>query len=202
MQLPPFWDVTWATWALVGIGTVGTVAALCTLRIIAEQTKAAKASTDALINSERAWVLVDLVPPSAVGTIYDGESLVRDIFTKTTTCNVRILCTNHGSTPAWITEKRACVDVVESLPATPNWDALEIIDPELEPLAVGRKTELQDANLICQKAREDGKMVVVYGIVKYRDVFAPDRTTTFGYRVRVDGVLTRLTGYPEYNRNT
>ena len=85
---------------------------------------------------------------------------------------------------------------------TSTWDALEIIDPELEPLAVGRKTEPQDANLICQKAREDGKMVVVYGIVKYRDVFAPDRTTTFGYRVRVDGVLTRLTGYPEYNRNT
>jgi len=49
---------------LAFIGIAGIIVAICALRDVEEQTKAIKASVDALINSERAWVLViDVDPP-------------------------------------------------------------------------------------------------------------------------------------------
>jgi len=44
-------------------------------------------------------------------------------------------------------------------------------------------------------------MSVIYGFVKYRDIFKKQRTTTFGYRI-TNGVLKRLENYPKYNENT
>src|SRR5882762_5158725 len=86
--LPPWWDVVWATWALVFVGLGGTVAAIWTLLTIRRQTTAieqqvremrnaggqteklifesalqsiaAKRSAEALINTERAWIMVEL----------------------------------------------------------------------------------------------------------------------------------------------
>jgi len=49
--------------------------------------------------------------------------------------------------------------------------------------------------------QEHGKLTVVYGVVKYRDIFDKRRETTFAYRI-LNGELRRLEGYPEYNKNT
>jgi hypothetical protein len=87
-EKPPWWDVAWATWALAVVGLCGTIAAIWTLltirrqttaierqvhemqntsiqtdRLIEEATKqsiAAKKSAEALINTERAWIMVEL----------------------------------------------------------------------------------------------------------------------------------------------
>ena len=87
-EKPPWWDVAWATWALTVVGFGGTIAAIWTLLTIRRQTKAieqqvremrtgadlteklifeatqqsiaAKKSAEALINTERAWIMVEL----------------------------------------------------------------------------------------------------------------------------------------------
>jgi hypothetical protein len=48
-----------------------------------------------------------------------------------------------------------------------------------------------------------GSMVIIYGVVRYRHMFSErEAQTTFGYRITVDYRLERLTGNPEYNKNT
>ena len=157
---------------------------------------------EALVNAERSWLTVQLQPVPGGGGPFEGEDIIRDIITHTTSFSVRIICKNDGRTPAWITEKRARIDVVDDLPRQPNWATVEIIQTEPEPLSVGETGLAKDEGLTCNKGRDFGKMTVVYGLVKYRDVFAADRATSFAYIIRADGKLERLPGYPEYNKNT
>ncbi len=44
-------------------------------------------------------------------------------------------------------------------------------------------------------------MSVIYGFVRYRDIFKKLHVTTFGYGI-IHGQLKRLENYPEYNQNT
>jgi hypothetical protein len=163
---------------------------------------ATDANAKALISSERAWVMVELEPAPGYSGPFEGEDVMLDIVTQTTSMAVRIVCKNDGRTPAWITEKRAYLDVVDALPLVPNFEFAQVIQTEPEPLAVGEKGRPKEAGLIRKKGRDAGKLTVIYGIVKYRDVFSDNRTTTFAYKVRVDGALERLGGYPKYNYQT
>src|SRR5258705_405357 len=98
LAVPPWWDVAWSTWALVFVGLGGTVAAAWTLRTIRRQTAAiesqvaevkstsrqtdrlieeatrqsiaAKRSADAIINSERAWIHLELARESPLRANY------------------------------------------------------------------------------------------------------------------------------------
>jgi hypothetical protein len=56
--------------------------------------------------------------------------------------------------------------------------------------------------LIHKRGREIGKLTAVYGFVKYRDIFSDKRITSFAYKVRDDGALERLAGFPQYNEQT
>lgn len=194
----PWWkDAGKATWALVVVGILGTIAAICTLRTIRQQ-------TDVLINSERAWVMVEVEPVPGAGPIWDGQTMTReitDLIVGNTTFTARIICKNDGKAPAWITEKHACLDIVDVLPKTPDWGRTQSIQIEPEPLSVGQIGKPKDEALTCKRRREIGKMVVLYGIIKYRDTFGDNRSTSFGYKVRDDGVLERLP-FPKYNENT
>jgi hypothetical protein len=84
------------------------IAAIPSLWVIGKQwgatAKAANAASDgakAAIGSERAWIMVDLEPAKNVFQIWQ-ESKGQD--TKYTHVNVVCVCTNHGKTPAKITE--------------------------------------------------------------------------------------------------
>ena len=114
---------------------------------------------------------------------------------------VRIVCQNQGRTPAWITEIHACLDIVDFPPAIPDFTHADPVQLEPEPLAVKQKFSPKDFTLQRDKGRETGLMTVIYGIVKYRDVFSDGRTTTFGYKVGIDGAFERLAA-SAYNRNT
>ncbi len=48
-----------------------------------------------------------------------------------------------------------------------------------------------------------GELAVIYGIVKYWDIYDKARTTTFGYRMLpgTDTRFTRLINYPKYNES-
>ena len=153
---------------------------------------------------ERAWIMVEVEPMPGAGPIWDGETMsreVRDLIVGNTTFTARIICKNDGKAPAWITEKHACLDIVDFLPKTPDWGRTQPIQIEPEPLSVGQIGKPKDEALMCKRPREQGKIVILYGIINYRDTFGGCRSTSFGYEVRDDGVLERLP-YPEYNENT
>ena len=44
-------------------------------------------------------------------------------------------------------------------------------------------------------------MLIIYGVVKYRDAFSDEHSTTFGYILGVNNGLKRITSYPKYNEN-
>ncbi|MGB2898199.1 MAG: hypothetical protein WBB89_02965 [Candidatus Acidiferrum sp.] len=156
-EKPAWWDVAWSTWVLVAVGIVAAYIGLQTLVDIKKQTQA-------LINDGRSWIMVEVQPIPGAGPIFDGKTVsrgIRDIVAENTAFTARIICKNDGKTPAWITEKRACIDIVDSLPETPDWTRTQPIQIEPEPLSVGQIGRPKDETLMCKRPREHGKMFVL-----------------------------------------
>ena len=165
----------------------------------------AKASADALINSERAWVMIDIEWTPGYGTRIHGTDQSGDY----THATIRLTCRNEGKTPAWITEKRACVEVVKDLIAEPNFSNVGVVQTNAEALGVehgaGKPRDIALQGSGWQYGMEqDGTMTVVYGIIKYSDPFASERTTTFGWRILPNNEFETLSLalYPAYNKYT
>jgi hypothetical protein len=201
-EKPPWWDVTWATWVLVMVGFCGTLFALWSLFTLREQTSEirkgsdiAKASSDALVNSERAWI--------------DG------MFVLNTTLVTRIALniTNHGKTPAhlhgyevgigWFAktgEQRGPHDLHLHTFVVENIDIL---------LGKGEKKEgihlLDPIRDFADEALSGKETVLIYGKVKYWDTVtvgdksrAP-RETSFVYTYHlITGAMMREAKYTVY----
>jgi hypothetical protein len=111
-----------------------------------------------------------------------------------------LLCKNEGNSPGWVDEKRAKFEIVSSLPPRPDLESAQVIQAGPIPIGPNREDELHFEPKALRH-HESSKMTVIYGAVRYRDIFGKQRQTTFAYRV-LDGQLRRLEGYPEYNKNT
>src|SRR2546427_5101677 len=169
------------------------------------QLSATKAQADALMNSERAWVMADVEWDTDKGADRKAHVLVEGSGTggDTTGIYVVLTCRNEGRSPAWIEEKRARFQIVDVLADTPDLTSAEFIQAGPEPIGIGKA--LPHTNHISWQAIGTGheglgKMMVVYGVVKYRDIFDKLRETTFGYRVTPSRELVRLEGKCEYNK--
>ncbi len=117
-----------------------------------------------------------------------------------------LVCTNAGKSPAWINETRAKFEIVETLPPTPNFESAEYVEASTIPLGMveggaAPHTQRLPWTPTAVGHEELGKMSVIYGFVRYRDIFKRLHVTTFGYRI-IHGQLKRLENYPEYNQNT
>jgi hypothetical protein len=126
-----------------------------------------------------------------------------------TNITIRLTCRNEGRTPAWITEKRACVQVVRDLIANPDSSLVGVVQTDVEALGVrcskGKERDFALRGDGWEYGTEsDGTMTVVFGIIKYRDPFSNDRSTTFAWRITPSNEFQRLgLGlYPEYNKYT
>src|ERR1019366_5193446 len=106
---------------LIGIGLIFWQSVL-----LRRSANAAKQGAEALMNSERAWVMVDVEFIPGMGGIVDGAS-PQDFYK---TAAITLICKNDGKTPAWVTEKRVCLRVADSLPAVPD---LESAETAMEP---------------------------------------------------------------------
>jgi hypothetical protein len=200
-------------WILMLVGIVGTIIAVITLFCIKSQMKdtnralhwakrsaiAAKKSANALINSERAWIFADIEPTLGQNQ-FTGDN--------TTSIYIRVRCKNVGRSPAWITQIRARFEIVETLPDTPPLEVFDMVHAEPQPMAPGGDFITNDATLTTQGIqgldKVTAEIAVVYGVVLYRDTFADNYRTTFGYRL-IPGTnmrFTRLNRYPKYNENT
>jgi len=189
---------------IIALGTVGALfVAARSLHYVKKQAistqDAASAAADnasAVLNAERAWVMVDVSPVPGYH-IFDAFSNNRT----GKAFNGRIVCRNEGKTPAWIEEKRGRFLFADKLPAIPDLTNLEVIHNEREPIGAGKETSVDhpfEAVRGPDRMDEDG---FLYGFIRYTDIFGRSRQTTFGYRLAGD-TFKRLAGYPAYNSTT
>lgn len=184
----------------IGLGAVW--AALFTLGAVRSQ-------TDALIRSERAWIMVELSPAPGSGEkvhALTGASIQHGIRTTHTGIPLRVICRNEGKVPAWITEKGVYVKILAtSPPRKPEFKGSGENDYEPRPVSAEREALPHwDVTPICEGTEATGQITIVYGYVRYRDPFAEGHITTFGYRLTPDSKLVRLEGqdFSKYNENT
>jgi hypothetical protein len=156
---------------------------------------------------ERAWVMADVESDSEKWRdrklhMLQGSGTSGD----STAIYAVLVCTNAGKSPAWLDEMRARFEIVETLPPIPNFESAEHIETGIVPLGMmegGAVPYVQRLSwtAIATGHEELGKMAVIYGFVRYRDIFQKRRVTTFAYRV-INGQLRRLENYAKYNENT
>ena len=104
-----------------------------------------------------------------------------------------------------ITEKRANLIIVpkNTLPKNPDLNATRVFDSRAEPLAAGKESQRKKDEYFSAPGYQSlDEWMVLYGVVRYRDVFGRERQTTFGYEVTIGDQIERLSGYPKYNENT
>jgi hypothetical protein len=118
------------------------------------------------------------------------------------------VCKNDGKTPAWITGQQLWCKIFHEAPAALPDTTLPVSFSRIgpHPLSVrGAPLEIP-MELVCEGRREPigGGPMVIYGVVKYRDVFGGHETWC-GYIIMGPCEvprLERLAGYPEYNKTT
>jgi hypothetical protein len=174
-----------------------------TIRILRKQNSTA-------MNAQRAWVTVDVKHDDTKwadekthilkGTTYTSDGNGGTTGGDNTSFYAVLICKNEGSSPGWIEEKRARFEIVTSLPPGPELRSAQVIQTGPMPLGPGQTDELRFVP-VAKGRQEEGKNAVIYGVVRYRDIFGKHRQTTFAYKL-LNNELSRLEGYPEYNRNT
>lgn len=164
---------------------------------------AMRASVDAMIKSERAWVMVDIqwqVGPR----IFAGDSMVDGQVIQDTGIFVNFICRNEGKSFAQIIEKGYVLKIVSVLPQEPDFSDIDIFHYASEYIGAGAASEpYKLSGIQCQGRRKPDNMMVMYGRVKYRDIYG-EHETRFGYIITGMGNLDRLptSSYPEYNKHT
>jgi hypothetical protein len=181
--------------------------------VVAAEAKAiaAKENAEALINSERAWIMVDVKKHGPQGILQGSSRYGAGPVRQHASITISYSCRNEGKTPAWIVERRVrflILDSEELLPNDPDLN-LEINHPEVvalesEPISPNQEElTIITRELHCDGVADDQKFMVVYGKVRYRDIFDREvRETRFGYRVNMQGGFFRLVGFALYNKYT
>jgi hypothetical protein len=170
--------------------------------------KAANATTNVIINSERSWIMVDVEwkKEHGNGLLYSSSG---DGKRKTIGISLNYICRNIGNTFAQITGKGYVFKAFNgSPPQTPDltdirW--MEFADKYIKPGVDEDTYHLTESFGISQIEDEGPRMMFFYGIVEYRDVYG-DHKTIFGYLVNdvPTPSVTRLPIdiWPEYNKHT
>jgi hypothetical protein len=194
--------ITHGEWLIAGITAVYALISYFTLKAIKRQALSAEAE----LAAQSPWIMVNIEhTPGMHGRFLGTSREGNEPETHHTDFIFRFDCINHGQTPALITEKRANLIIVRknSLPKHPDLTATRVFDDRAEPLAAGKESVMKrDEHFSAPGYQSLDDWVVLYGVVKYRDVFGRDRQTTFGYEVTIGDKIERLSGYPKYNENS
>lgn len=181
--------LTWFTGVLAVMAVIQSIILGLTVHAIDRQTSTVQ-------NSERAWILADLDNERGVyGGGWSTDSPYSDL---------TLTCKNDGKTPAWITEIRARLEIAEAAPTRPILHPErhgDFVDQGVRPLAVDGAPCVVQVDCHGNRSRDSGLKAFVYGVIKYRSVFGPDRQTWFGYEIGGTRPWARMTN-PEYNNYT
>jgi len=187
------------TWALAAVGLLQAAILYLTIRAITRQTASAE-------NSERAWVMGEIEWDrekwaDGKAHVVEGEGTEG----KSTAVWITLVCKNEGKSPGWIYEKRMKFELVKALDKRSKFESAQFEWKGREPIGIGNAfphTTKVPRLVIAQGHAGTDDTLVVYGIVKYRDIFGKARTTTVGYRITADRRLERLAEYAAYNEST
>jgi hypothetical protein len=190
------------------------LAILLTLLVIAEQTfhtrrsadaakksaKAALLNARALIKAERAWIMADLDWPNSskpTQTVSDsGEPI--------TSVPFLLRCFNEGKTPCWITEKRVCAQIVDTIPEKPEMEKLRPMWVGVDPVKVSKEASLLQGGIGLLGHRRIDQTLIIWGVVTYRDAFNENLETFWGYyyRPETSGPYLHRIPISAYNQTT
>jgi len=160
-----------------------------------------RVSTEAMLNSERAWILAELSWNQDAGRVLnfsgteDGKPVV------TTNVCVKLICRNEGRTPAWIDRVRAgCVIVDAETVAMSRDKSNAAFFGSMG--AVGAGKELwHRLDLNCQGHKKGNEFISVYVLVEYHDILGLTRETGIGYSIH-GNEIRRQDELPERQTNT
>ncbi|GAC1702247.1 MAG: hypothetical protein NVS9B4_07180 [Candidatus Acidiferrum sp.] len=201
-----------STVILAMAGIVGIVVAICTLKVIAKQTKAtviaaqasrksanaAKLSSDALINSERAWILVD------IGTLPPFDPSPNEVQILWVFPTVK----NYGKTIARITRIAGIVKLIpegQDLPVVPEYTLGQGFDEQVDtvlPPQVPLQPRLAISGQEFISVREGKFSLFIHGFIEYFDGISEKKRRSaycFGYVIR-GGFSPAETGFYPYLR--
>ncbi len=188
-------------WIISAITFIYSLFSVLTFFMIKRQARAAEGD----LAAQSPWIMVNIeYSPGMSGPFLGTSRHGNEPETHHTDFIFRFNCINHGRTPAMITEKRASLIIVpkNTLPKNPDLRATTMFDDRTEPLAAGGESLMKrDEHFSAPGYRGLDDWIVLYGVVKYRDVFGRDRQTTFGYEVTLGDKIERLSGYRKYNEN-
>jgi hypothetical protein len=171
--------------------------------------EAAKDSADALVNSERPWIVASLQKADETAFWFAGK--------EKTVFNIRFTLSfkNYGSTPAKIVSVRECPRVVkmwEDLGETPEYELdmqAEFVNERLlVPNESWDYTYTDVQSMVPPDTfseLEAGKrLFVYYGRIQYRDIFRPEvrHETRFCYSYRSRIATFVIEGPAEYTKYT
>lgn len=136
--------------------------------------------SDHIASAERAWVLVEIqeVPLYSLEESTDGD---------TTSIPIRIVCRNDGNTPAWVTDILFGMVIYDrdAIPRAPEINNAQRVGGDLTP--VGPKSAMPPIDYTVECAGRNPiyfRHTVLFGVVRYRDVFGEARETHIGYEVK------------------
>ena len=190
-----------SNWILAGLGVIGGVIAVITLVTFKRQ-------TDHMIASERAWMMAELEwppghpdfpelnKPRQTTNPSSGEPI--------TSVPYCLRCSNDGKTPGWIIKRRACAQIVDTVPPQPDMEQLHTMKMGQEPVKVGAEAPIWEGAIGCAGHLKDGQTLIIWGVVTYRDAFSETRETYWGYYWipgKTGPNLHRILE-PAYNRHT
>jgi hypothetical protein len=173
---------------------------------------AALLNAQALISSERAWVMADLRFKTGSGIVHTTNPLG-----ERTAAIVELQIRNCGPTPAWVFQQWIRLEIspkiLMSATPYPSPSQFERIEGAIGQGASHMSYEIlpiakDDPPIIWQTdifgdgwATEENRLnTYIYGIVTYRDAFNSMRETYFGYRV--EGRRLERIPSDAYNKNT
>ena len=193
----------WANIIGVGVALAGLGAIFKQSIAATNAANAAKKSTDTLIASERAWVMVDIEWQLGPHVFDDdlrngGKSL---------SIYVNFICRNVGKSFAQITGKGYVFKIFnDHPPSKPDFSEIEwiyLVNKYLKPSQEDDAYELSGIFANGSYTSQPHSLIFFYGKVEYRDVYGPHETI-FGYLITPEGDLVRLPFdmWPEYNKHT
>lgn len=197
----------WATLALVFVGFAGIGVGVGTLLILKRQTKAtedaanaALLNAQALIKAERAWIMADLEWPNSSKPTQTVNNSGEPI----TSVPFLLRCFNEGKTPCWITGKRVCAQIVDTIPEKPEMEKLPAMWTGLDPVKVGKEASFLQGAIGLSGHLRDDQTLIIWGVVTYRDAFNENLETLWGYycQTKTGGPHLHRIGEAAYNRNT
>lgn len=201
---PPHWYKS-PEWWLVILGFPTLAVLMWQAIVMNAATKAARDSANAALvsakaftDAERAWIITEIAW-QAGPHILEGDGTEG----KSTGVFVTYTCHNLGKSFAQVTEKGYVFKIVNSLSPEPDFSEMDVFHYAAEYVKSGESTVPYKLTPICKGHRRPDSLMVIYGKVKYRDVFG-EHETRFGYSISGMGNLERLPGdsYKNYNQHT